>query len=245
MVRHVAANTLLSLSHGRMIPDPVPSTSLLRLLQLVTPALPVGAFHFSQGLEYAAHMQWVQDEPSALSWIQGLARCAVGTLDLPVLLRIHRGWDENDIAAVKLWSAKLIAARESAEARAEDRHMGQALAKILTELDIEPAREWIANDTTTFATLFSLAARHWNIGTEEMMTGYLWAWAENQVIASVKLIPLGQTAGQRMLDKLVREIPTIVSTALSMTDDAIGISAPAQGMAIALHETQYSRLFRS
>jgi urease accessory protein len=223
----------------------VPSTSLLRLFQLVTPALPVGAFNFSQGLEYAVHRQWVHDEVSALSWIEGLARCAVGTLDLPVLLRMYRGWSGGDDAAVECWSAKLIAARESAEARAEDRHMGQALAKVLSELQVEPARRWIANDTATFATLFSLAAERWHIDEEEMMTGYLWAWAENQVIAAVKLIPLGQTAGQRMLDTLVQRIPAIVAAASTMTDENIGIASPIQGMAIALHETQYSRLFRS
>ena len=223
----------------------VHSSSLLRLLQLVTPALPVGAFNFSQGLEYAVHAQWIKDEASALSWIRGLARSVVGTLDLPVLLRMYRGWREHDAVAVAGWSAKLIAARESAEARAEDRHMGQALAKILSELEVEAARAWIANDAATFATLFSLAAQHWDIPADETMTGYLWAWTENQVIAAVKLIPLGQTAGQRMLDQLVREIPTIVAHASTLTDDAIGIAAPAQGMAIALHESQYSRLFRS
>jgi urease accessory protein len=214
-------------------------------LQLVTPALPVGAFNFSQGLEYAVHSQWVTDETSALSWIEGLAHRAVGTLDLPVLLRIHSGWSGNDVAAVKQWSAKLIAARESAEARAEDRHMGQSLAKILSELRMAQAREWITDDAATFATLFSLAAQQWSIGAEAMATGYLWAWTENQVIAAVKLIPLGQTAGQRVLDKLVQGIPAIVAAAFTTPDEMIGVSAPAQGMAIALHETQYSRLFRS
>jgi urease accessory protein len=215
------------------------------LLQLVTPALPVGAFNFSQGLEHAVEREWVSDEISALSWIEGLARCAIGTLDLPVLLRLYGGWGDRDIARVRQWSAKLIAARESSEARAEDRHMGQALAKILYELKIDAAREWAANDATTFATSFALAAEHWRIGPEETMTGYLWAWSENQVIAAVKLIPLGQTAGQRMLDKLIAIIPEVVAKASTLSDEHIGISAPTQGMAIALHETQYSRLFRS
>ena len=239
----------MSLTVERSTPNhtsvPVPDISLLRLLQLVTPALPVGAFNFSQGLEYAVHMRWVEDEASALAWIQGLAKFAVGTLDLPLLLRMHRGWRENDPEGVRRWSAKLIAARESAEARAEDRHMGQALAKILSELEIEAARAWVANDAATFATLFSLAAQRWGIDTEEMTAGYLWAWSENQVLAAIKLVPLGQTAGQRMLDHLVQQIPAIVARAADMRDEDIGTSAPAQGMAIALHETQYSRLFRS
>ena len=221
------------------------SAPLLRLFHLVTPALPVGAFNFSQGLEYAVDAKWVQNEATALAWIEGLARSAIGTLDLPVLARLHGGWSGDNVADVRRWSAKLIAAREAAEARAEDRHMGQALAKILSELHIEAAREWIGSDIATFASLFAVAATHWKIGCEEMMTGYLWAWTENQVIAAVKLIPLGQTAGQRMLDKLVAEIPSIVSAALTVSDENIGVSSPAQGMAIALHETQYTRLFRS
>src|SRR5580658_2757934 len=93
--------------------------ALLRLCHLVSPALPVGAYAYSQGLEYAVHAGWVHDEATALDWLQGLSHHAVGTLDLPILLRLHRAWSALDVAAVRYWSAQLIAARETSELRAE------------------------------------------------------------------------------------------------------------------------------
>ena len=137
-------------------------TPLLRLLHLVSPALPLGAYAYSQGLEYAVHAGWVSDERSAGHWLGGLARGAVGTLDLPVLARLHHAWQRDDLDAVDCWSAQLLAARESAELRAEERHLGRALARILIELGIAEASHW-NNDRATWATLFSLAAVRWDI----------------------------------------------------------------------------------
>jgi len=132
-----------------------------------------------------------------------------------------------------------------AELRAEDRHMGSALAKILVELEIAEARPWIANPHTSFAALFALAASRWQIEANDTACGYLWAWCENQVLAAIKLVPLGQTAGQRLLDRLLRDIPEIAAGAACLADEDIGIAAPRLGIASARHETQYTRLFKS
>jgi urease accessory protein len=220
-------------------------TALLRLCQLVSPALPIGGYNFSQGLEYAAHMEWVRDEATALQWIDGLARHAVGTLDVPVLLRLHAAWHAGDALAVTRWSRFLIAARETSELRAEDRHLGRSLAKVLTDLNIDSTREWTQRNDATFATLFSLGCVHWNIESNDAALGYLWTWAENQMLAAVKIVPLGQSAGQRILDALIREIPSITATAAALQDDAIGSATPLHLIASAAHETQYTRLFRS
>jgi urease accessory protein len=219
--------------------------ALLRLCQLVSPALPIGAFNFSQGLEYAVAIGWVNDETSAGDWIAGLMRHAVGTLDIPVLFRLHAAWCREDLPAVSYWSRRLIAARDGAELRAEDRHMGQALAKVLRTLDIAESPNWTANADTSLAAMFALAASRWDIGADDAALGYLWAWCENQVLAAVKLIPLGQSAGQRLLDRLLREIPAVTAIAAQFEDEDIGIAAPMQGIASARHETQYTRLFRS
>ena len=219
--------------------------ALLRLCQLVSPALPVGAFNFSQGLEYAVGAGWVGDEPTAADWIDGLMQNAVGTLDVPILYRLHGAWSCGDGAAVRRWSRRLIAARETAELRAEDRHLATALAKVLAGLGIDAARDWQATPDASFAAVFALAAWHWRIGADEMAWGYLWAWTENQVLGAVKLIPLGQTAGQRLLDRLIDRIPQVAARARSIADDDIGVQAPLQAIASALHETQYTRLFRS
>src|SRR5690349_10819114 len=219
--------------------------ALLRLCQLVSPALPVGAYHFSQGLEYAVHENWVRDETSTAEWIAGIACNAIGTLDTPVLLRLYDGWCANDADEVKRWSRHLIASRETMELRAEERHMGKALAKVLVELDIRSAHEWIVRDYTSYAAMFSLAASQWSIARVDAAQAYVWAWTENQVLAALKLLPFGQSAGQRILNRIVPMIPTIVERALDIGDDDIGIATPLHGVASARHETQYSRLFRS
>jgi len=218
--------------------------ALLRLFHLVSPALPVGAYAYSQGLEYAVHAGWVTSEAGTLDWLRGLVRFGLGTLDLPILRRLHGAWQADDAGAVTHWNARLIAARESAELRAEERHLGAALARVLIELDVPEAVMWRERDAA-FATLFSLAAVRWQIPAAATLSGYLWAWLENQVLAAVKLVPLGQSAGQRLLHALTDDLPTVVARAMTESDAAIGTSALSQVLAACRHESQYSRLFRS
>jgi urease accessory protein len=218
--------------------------ALLRLFHLVSPALPVGAYAYSQGLEYAVQAGWVADEDGTFDWLQGLSRHTLGTLDLPILLRLHAAWQATDTEAVERWNVELIAARESAELRAEERHLGTALARVLIELNLDEARAWL-EPSPAFATMFSLAAARWQIAPQATLSGYLWAWIENQVLAAIKLVPLGQSAGQRLLHRLTDALPEIVERALTLPEQAIGVSGVSQVMASALHESQYSRLFRS
>ncbi|MGQ3058094.1 MAG: urease accessory protein UreF [Nevskia sp.] len=220
-------------------------TALLRLLNLTSPALPIGGFHFSQGLEDAVEHGLVHDAASSGEWIAGLAEHAIGTLDLPLLLRLHAAWTDRSPARARRLSARLIAARETAELRAEDRHLGTALARVLVEHGINEAKAWIGQPEASHAALFALAAVRWDIGATDAATGYLWSWCENQVLAAIKLVPLGQNAGQRLIGRLIQRIPDIVDSAAAIDDDDIGIASPMQGIASARHETQYSRLFRS
>jgi urease accessory protein len=221
------------------------SSALLRLLQLVSPALPIGAYHFSQGLEYAVESRLVHDEATAADWIGGLAAHSIATLDLSILLRMHAAWNNNEVDEARRWSQRLIASRETAELRAEDRHLGCALARVLSDLGIAVADGWRVNEDSSYAAMFGLAASHWHISVDDAATGYAWTWCENQVLAAIKLVPLGQRAGQRLLDALIPEIPRLVSIAAQIEDADIGISTPMQGILSARHETQYSRLFRS
>jgi urease accessory protein len=224
-------------------PDAAP-TQLLRLLHLASPALPIGAFHFSQGLEYAVDAGWVVDEVAALAWVAGLATGAVATLDLPVLARLHAAWCCDDTAAVAQWNAQLIAMRETAESRAEDLHMGSALAKVLADLDM-PMPDFLRTSAVTYATLFALACARWQVNVRDTLQAYAWAWAETQVLAAIKLVPLGQRAGQRMLHALIPILSDSATRAMTLSDEDIGISGVMQAFASASHETQYTRLFRS
>ncbi len=222
---------------------------LLRLLHLASPALPIGAFHFSQGLEYAVEAGWVTDEASAREWIGGVADASLGTLDLPALLRLHTAWKHDDHVGVLRWNAFLIACRETEELRAEDRHLGAALLRVLAELEL--ATELFSANAAksvvgvSHATAFAFAGARWEIDVEACLQTYAWAWIENQVLAAVKLVPLGQSAAQRMLHALKSRIPPLVERAQKLTDPEIGISCALSAVASGRHETQYSRLFRS
>lgn len=215
-------------------------SALLRLLHLASPALPIGAFHFSQGLEYAVETGWVRDERSALEWIDGIARGSLATLDLPVLYRLHAAWILDDLESVKRWNSFLLACRETSELRAEDRHMGAALLRVLAEFGLRTDLAGVAH-----ATAFAFACARWDIVPLDVLRTYAWAWSENQVLAAVKLVPLGQSAGQRLLHALYTEIDTWSARAIDLMDSDIGLSACCQSLASGRHETQYTRLFRS
>ncbi len=142
-----------------------------------------------------------------------MAGHSVATLDLPLLLRLHAAWEADDAPRARQLSGELIAARETRELRAEERHMGQALAKILVEFGIPAARDWQRDPCASYAALFALAASSAHATGRDTAVAYLWTWAENQVLAAVKLIPLGQTAGQRALEGIRLRIPELVAAA--------------------------------
>ena len=219
--------------------------ALLRLLQLASPALPVGAYAYSQGLEYAVETGWVNDENSACDWMLGILQYGLARLDVPVFSRLYKAWENADESGVQQWNDYLFAARESAELQQEEQHLGRALARVLSSQGIGEAKSWQSIDRACFATMFSLAAVRWKIALLDAATGYLWAWTENQTMAATKLVPLGQTAAQQILSQAQPMIVTAVETGLSLDDEDISGALPGLAIASALHETQYSRLFRS
>jgi urease accessory protein len=223
----------------------IADAALLRLLQLASPAFPIGAYAYSQGLEWAVESGVVRDEADATQWIVGQLQANLARLDVPVLARLHAAWQANDAAAVAAWSAFLYASRESAELRAESRQTGRSTAQALVSLGLTEAAAWVSQPQASVATLFALAAARWSIPVESLALAYLWAWTENQAACAIKLVPLGQTAGQRILAAAIEVIPRAVTAGLTVADDDIGYIAPALAIACARHETQYSRLFRS
>ena len=216
-----------------------------RLWQLLSPTLPIGAYSYSGGLEYAVEAGWVRDAEGTGNWLRGQLLHALSRVDIPLLARLHAAWLSGDPVAVHRYSAWLRASRETAELAAEDHHLGRALAALLVDLGLAEARAWQAEPATSWATLFALALARWNIPLTEGAEGYLWSWCENQVAAAVKLVPLGQTAGQRLLFGLAGPVGDAVAGGLQLAEQEIGGTAPGVAIASSLHETQYSRLFRS
>jgi urease accessory protein len=219
--------------------------SLLRLLQLVSPGLPIGMYSYSQGLERAVNDGWIVTDEDAAAWLKGLLGEALARVDAPILARLYDAWHHDDRQSVDYWSQILMAYRETAELRSEDRQTGQALARLLDKLEIVEAQSWLRRPDATLATLFSLAAVRWHITKTDAIAGYLWGWLENQVLCAVKLVPLGQVAGQRLLMQLAALLPEMVNQAITVGDDEIGGSVFGLALTSSRHEMQYSRLFRS
>jgi urease accessory protein len=217
---------------------------LSRLLQLASPALPLGGYAWSHGLEQAVEAGWLRHEADVAEWLSGLLAGPLGRIDAPILARLHRAWTEFDAEAVGHWNAELLAFRESAELRAEDREMGRALARLLPELGVAEAAALPVGETS-LACAFALATARFGLDAAAAVHGYLWAWLENQALCAVKLVPLGQTAGQRLLFELAGRLPALTASALALDELAIGAVAPALALASMRHETQYTRLFRS
>ena len=216
----------------------------LRLWQLLSPALPVGAFAWSQGLEQAVDCGWVHDAASAGDWIGGQLEHVLAVTDLPLLARMHAAAVAGDIDRLRSLDDLLLALRESGELRAGERDLGASLSRLLADLQGTGARV-DASGTQSFLAAFARAAAAWSITADDALAGYAFAWCENQVTAAVRLVPLGQSEGQRLLMALGERIPALARAAPDVDDDDIGASAPGLAMASARHETQYSRLFRS
>ena len=221
------------------------SLQLLKLLQLSSPTLPIGAFAYSQGLESAVESAYVDSRKSCQTWLIDTLRHSIQHTDIPIFARLYSSWSENDLEQVSYWNQFLRAQRETKELRDEDQQLGIALARLLFDLGMDEAEQWEKKPNTSFLTLFTLAAIKWDISCEEACTGYIWSWLDNQVAAAIKLVPLGQTDGQRILSSSIKQIPEIVSTGLSIQTEDIGASLPMLAILSSQHETQYSRLFRS
>ncbi len=219
--------------------------SLVRLLHLASPTLPVGAYTYSQGLEWAVESGAIRNESEALRWIGDCLEHSLARFEVVYLAQMLDVWREQDTPRLMELDADFLGSRETAELRAETLQMGHSLQKLLNDLDDFPSQALSAFKTPSFPLAWSCAAAHWRLDAEEAVAAYLWAWAENQVMAALKSVPLGQTAGQRILLALGERLPELarqaVDTPLADTHNFL----PGLAIASSLHETQYTRIFRS
>lgn len=229
--------------------------SWLRLLQLASPTLPIGAFAYSQGLEPAVAAGLVHDEASAAAWILGLLEGPLAGQDLAVFARLHAACVAGDAPAAARWNAFLLACRPTAELQTEDRHLGAALGRVLATLGVPELAGATAPPSAaaavpvaappTLAAQFARAAAAFGIDVRTAAETFAFTWVEAQSSAAVRLVPLGQSAGVRIVARAAAAIPSAVASALGVVDDDIAGAAPGLALLSAAHETQYSRLFRS
>jgi urease accessory protein len=221
------------------------SIRLLSLLHLSSPALPVGAFAYSQGLEYALDIGWCKNREDVHHWISDNLKFGLGQLDLPVYIRIFKAWQKLDADSIQYWNDTLLAFRETKELYLEDTQVGSAYVQ--WHLGQDPKRQTQLDicKTPTVVTMSALAAVLTNINIENALLGFIWSWAENQITCASKAMPMGQTDAQKTLQSLIPEMAKACEQALLIKDHDIGTSLVGTAMASALHEQQYSRLFRS
>ena len=218
--------------------------SHIELWQLINPTLPIGAFAYSQGLEYAVEAGWIKDEDEAKIWLTAVLENVLAVTEIPIIARCYEATREADWKTLVYWNRMLLAMRESSELYAEDIQLGSALIRIMPNLDINWPERFLEMKTS-YSTAYAFACAIQGVVLQQAAEGFLWSWCENQVAAAIKLVPLGQSAGQRILTSVVEKIPSAVSRGLQCSDDDIGMLAPGFAMASAQHEIQYSRLFRS
>lgn len=222
--------------------------TLVRLLQLASPALPIGAYSYSQGLEWVVAEGTVRDAATTQTWIGDVLDGVVATGEAAIAWRLLAAAQRGDWPGFAAWNAWFLASRETAELRAETAQMGGSLAKLAGDLELLDAAARDAMPALAPITLpaaYALAARGFAVPIDAALTAYVWSWLENQVLAAIKLVPLGQVAGQRLLAALGARIPQVVATAMTLGDDDLSTFAPGLALASARHETQYTRLFRS
>ena len=222
--------------------------ALLHLLQLASPSLPIGAYRSSQGLEAALENGTVRDAAGARIWIAAALHQVVARFEAPVFWRLMQAFAARDADAVAEWNERFIAARDTAEFRAETIQMGYSLGKLVADLDICDAPLLAilqAQPELPLPTALACAAVALDLPPAEALLGMLFSWAENQVLVCVKSVPLGQVAGQRLLLSLQPEIAQAAQTAQALADDELSNWSPGLSLLSMRQEVQYSRLYRS
>lgn len=228
----------------------LPPASLLQLIWLASPALPVGGFSYSEGLEAAIETAHVESEATLATWLQDQLHITQARGDLSVIAQALEAWRSDNVSEVKRLNDWVLQTRESSEQQLQTGQMGRSLAQWLRNQHADAPKvliqvEALAALPPTYPIAFALAAAYCGASAQQVLLAFGFGWSENMVQAALKAMPLGQSAGQRVLAKLARALPGAVDHALSLADHERQSFSPMLAILSAQHETQYSRLFRS
>ena len=226
-------------------------SALAALLQITSATLPVGAFSYSQGLETAVEAGWVRDEAAAHAWIATVLEDGVACTEAVVVARTLEALESGDVVALTRINRRFLASRETRELRAETVQMGRSMRLLIgSTVPIAPAvlaqlAALERGEGLSYPVAWAVAAAARAVPVETALVGYLYAALENLVLAAVKTVPLGQTAGQRLLTQLGQTLAAHACAAIACPLDEITNFLPGQVMASMQHEHQHTRLFRS
>jgi urease accessory protein len=219
---------------------------LLHLLQLASPSLPVGAYSYSEGLENLIENNIITSSENLQNWLEAELRYGAIRLEAAVMVRAYQSAQEGDLEKLRYWNLWLSAARETEELRGSSWQMGRSLIQLFVKLqpEIIPVTDVVGNPCN-YAIAFVIAASHWQIDINSVLLAYLHSWASNLMIAGIKLIPLGQTAGQQLLLDLQPLIGNTSVEVMTLKDEDMNCCSWGLSLASMAHQTQYTRLFRS
>ncbi len=230
------------------MPPETNATALLQLMQLASPALPVGGFSYSEGLEAAVDCGRVGNEAQAGDWLLDQLHLSLERADLAVVAAALPAWQRNELARIEALNQWVLLTRESAEFRQQAQQMGRSLAEWLKNRatpDERVARLVALSPAPTWPVAFALAAAQTGAAPRDVLLSFGFGWAENMVQAAMRAVPLGQSAAQRILARLIDALPAAVDRAAALDDGQRQAFTPMLAILSARHETQYSRLFRS
>ena len=219
--------------------------SLLTALHLASPALPVGGFAYSQGLEQAIEGRWITDMEQAYSWIRDALLLNLARQELPWWLHCYETASQQQWDALLDGNQQLSALRETAELRLESLQMGYSMAKLFAQWPAAQILAALKDVTWSYPAAYAALAACTGVEKETALAAYLWSWVENQVLAAIKTVPLGQIEGQQLLHRLKPDIAAACVVAQSTSIAEAGSAPVGLALASVRHETQYSRLFRS
>ncbi len=226
----------------------LPASSLLQLVWLASPALPIGGFSYSEGLEAAVDRAGVNTEAAAGAWLLDQLQVSLARADMAVVAKAIAAWRRKDLEAVNQLNDWVLQTRESSELRLQTEQMGRSMMDWLRNQSIDdagmpdPTR---ACASPSYPVAFALAASTTQAGIRDCLLSFAFGWAENMTQAAVKSVPLGQSAGQRILAALAQKIPAAAAQAMALMDSERQAFTPMLAILSGQHETQYSRLFRS
>ncbi|MFM1909256.1 MAG: hypothetical protein RLZZ591_2933 [Pseudomonadota bacterium] len=225
----------------------LPAASLLQLIWLASPALPIGGFSYSEVLEAAVERAGVTTEAAASDWLVEQLHISLARADLAVLAPAIEAWRRNDLERVRTLNAWVLHTRESSELRLQTEQMGRSLLAWLRNQQGPEAHQLdaLAGMDPSYPVAFALAVAVTEAPVRDALLAYAFGWAENMMQAALKAVPLGQSAGQRILARLAADIPAAVNHALTLPDEQRQAFSPMLAILSAQHEHQYSRLFRS